>query len=154
MIFMCEMMRAICVDFDGVLNNYQYYDEDDLYDPYPGAKEFLEKLKESYYVIIFTARDSGKVEEWLQKYGMPYNEVTNIKQPAEAYVDDRAICFEGSYEAILNKLEDFEPFHRRREMNQSCLNCLESISCEVGQICELTKEKLRDRNFKACDEWK
>ena len=35
----------ICIDFDGVLNNYNGYDGDNLGTPRPGAKEFLEKLK-------------------------------------------------------------------------------------------------------------
>ena len=34
----------ICIDFDGVLNNYNGYDGDNLGTPRPGAKEFLEKL--------------------------------------------------------------------------------------------------------------
>ena len=34
----------ICIDFDGVLNNYKGYDGDNLGTPKDGAKEFLEKL--------------------------------------------------------------------------------------------------------------
>lgn len=106
-----ETMRRVCVDFDGVLNNYKYYDPNDLYTPRDGAKEFLMELSKRFYVIIFTARDNEKVIEWLDKYDMPYNEVTNIKKPAVAYIDDRAIQFNGDYDEILNIIEDFAPYY-------------------------------------------
>lgn len=112
---MTESMRGICVDFDGVLNNYEYYDPNELYTPRDGAKEFLTVLKKQFYVIIFTARDNEKVIEWLDKYDMPYNEVTNIKKPAVVYIDDRAIQFNGDYDEILNIIEDFEPYYWKTE---------------------------------------
>lgn len=112
---MCDNMRGVCVDFDGVLNNYEYYDDDDLSTPRAGAKEFLESLSKRFYVIIFTARDNSKVEKWLNDHDMPYNEVTNIKKPAVAYIDDRALQFNGDYKAILNVIESFEPYYLKPE---------------------------------------
>lgn len=103
------MSKNICVDFDGVLNNYEGWNGvEELYSPSNGAKEFLEELYDKYYVIIFTARDVELVEEWLVKYDMPFNEVTNIKRGAFAYIDDRAICFKGDYNDILNTLSVFK----------------------------------------------
>lgn len=110
-----ETMRGVCVDFDGVLNNYEFYDPNELYTPRDGAKEFLMELSKRFYVIIFTARDNEKVEQWLIDYDMPFNEVTNIKKPATAYIDDRAIQFNGDYEEILDIVDDFEPYYWKTE---------------------------------------
>ena len=103
---------TICVDFDGVLNNYTHYDENNCFTPRPGAKEFLGKLNEKFMVIIFTARSFPKVERWLRNYDLSkyVADVTNIKVPAVAYIDDRGIQFNGDYNEILEQLKDFKPY--------------------------------------------
>lgn len=107
-----KLKPTICVDFDGVLNNYDHYDENDLSTPRQGAKEFLETLSKNHKVVILTARNFAKVLNWLQEYDLSkyVYDVTNIKPPAMAYIDDRAIPFNGDYEGTLAKLEYFEPY--------------------------------------------
>ena len=104
------MKQKVCVDFDGVLNNYYYFDEDDLCKPRQGAKEFLEILSQKYTVSIFTARDTSKVQEWLNHYGFKYDKVTNVKEGAIAYIDDRAIHFDGDYKRTLHDLTNFKTY--------------------------------------------
>lgn len=106
------MKPTVCVDFDGVLNNYTHYDENNCFTPREGAKEFLEKLSKDYRVVILTARRFDKVQRWLKNYGLHKYvfDVTNIKVPATAYIDDRAIEFNGDYEIILKQLESFKPY--------------------------------------------
>ena len=104
------MKSNVCVDFDGVLNNYTGWNgEDDLSTPREGAREFLQNLQEEYTVVIFTARDKDKVKEWLELYDLPFDSVTNIKEGAVAYIDDRAIRFDGDYNKCLSELYSFEP---------------------------------------------
>lgn len=106
---MTEKKPPICIDFDGVLNTYKGWNgQNELYTPRPGAKEFLNILTKKYEVIIFSARDNNKVREWLDKHGMVYDKITNIKIPAVAYVDDRAIKFEGSFLHTLSKIYNFK----------------------------------------------
>lgn len=107
-----KMKPIICIDFDGVLNNYDHYDENDLSTPRAGAREFLETLSQNHKVVILTARNFAKVLNWLQEHGLSkyVYDVTNIKVPAVAYIDDRAIPFDGDYEGTLAKLEYFEPY--------------------------------------------
>ena len=106
------MKPTIALDFDGVLNNYKGYDGDNLGTPRQGAKEFLQTLSKNHKVIILTARNFAKVLNWLQEYDLSkyVYDVTNIKQPATEYIDDRAIPFNGDYEDTLAKLEYFEPY--------------------------------------------
>jgi len=106
------MKPTVCVDFDGVLNNYTHYDENDLSTPRHGAKEFLEALNKKYKVVILTARRFDKVSKWLAEHDLLgyVHDVTNIKPPAVAYIDDRAIPFMGDYEDTLRTLSIFEPY--------------------------------------------
>ena len=101
----------VCIDFDGVLNTYKgWVNENYLYTPREGAKEFLETLNKEYTIIIFTVRDKKKVADWLHDNDMPFSIVTDRKVGAVAYIDDRGLCFEGSYEKVLYELRNFKPY--------------------------------------------
>lgn len=63
--------------------------------PIPGAKEALQALQAAgYEVLIFTARPCRPTRRWLRKHGFQglYKRVTNVKWPAIAMFDDRAIA--------------------------------------------------------------
>lgn len=106
------MPKTICVDFDGVLNTYTgWKGEDYLYDPRPGAKEFIEELLDNgYEVIIHSTRSPEKIGQWLKdnKFrGCDWMRVSKEKPPAIAYVDDRAICFTGNFRIAIEQVKDF-----------------------------------------------
>lgn len=99
-------MKTLGIDFDGTLCKKQPYGDGTIWqEPNEGAAEAMKLLKkEGYRLVVFTVRLSpnmkGIVEikkdricNWLNKYGIPYDEVTNNKPSAVAYVDDRAIRF-------------------------------------------------------------
>lgn len=90
--------QTVAVDFDGVLHQYDGWKGADHFDePYPWAKEFLERCKEvGYQVIIYTTRDVLAVEMWLAKYQLLSltSGIRNEKPPAIAYVDDRGVRFD------------------------------------------------------------
>lgn len=105
-------MKSVAVDFDGVLNTYTgWQGEDELFEPREGVTEFLDKLGQKYDVIIYTTRNSEKVQGWLEWFGLDHyvDEISNIKPKAIAYVDDRGVRFEGDYEAALSAIE--QPAH-------------------------------------------
>lgn len=107
------MKPKVCVDFDGVLNNYTHYDENDLSTPRQGAKEFLETLSKNYTVVILTARNFAKVWNWLQEYDLSkyVHDVTGFK-PAKVkcFVDGRAIGFQGDYDETLERISNFRTY--------------------------------------------
>ena len=93
--------KRIAVDFDGVIHSYDKgWQDGSIYgDPISGAIEALEKLRKEFAVFIFTTR-AGKqkleIQSWLQKSGASFwneIEITDKKEPAIAYIDDRAIRF-------------------------------------------------------------
>lgn len=101
----------ICVDFDGVLNDYHgYKGSDELYKPLTGAKEFLQKLSEKYTIIILSARTPAKIYDWLIEHDLSKYvcDVTRVKPGAVAYIDDRSIRFDGNYHKVLYELERFK----------------------------------------------
>src|ERR1043166_9339891 len=92
---------VVCVDLDGVLNQFDgWRGADYFHPPRPGARDFLEHLNaRGYRVVVFTVRWAPHVQEWLCRYGLEtlVAEVTDRKPPAHVYVDDRAICFHGDF---------------------------------------------------------
>jgi capsule biosynthesis phosphatase len=100
----------ICIDLDGVICRLKNPGEkyEDLL-PVDGAPESLQALKDSgHYIIINTARhmktcqgNVGQVQakiasvtlNWLEKYGVPYDEIYFGKPHADIYIDDNAYRF-------------------------------------------------------------
>lgn len=102
--------KTICVDFDGVLNEYNGYEEGNLGEPLSASKEFIRQLRKKYKVVILTSRPKEQVIDWLNNNGFPSMEVTNRKIPAVAYIDDRAIQFNGNYKKVISQLKNFKPY--------------------------------------------
>lgn len=110
--------QVICVDFDGTLYPWGYMFAGPP--PLPGAVRAVKALKDAgYKIIIFTSRLSKRwleveggdrynhmwyIEELLRRDGIPYDEITEEKIPAEHYIDDKAHRFEGNWEEITSKI--------------------------------------------------
>lgn len=87
---------TIAIDFDGVIHKYSKgWQDGSIYDePVPGAREALLELAKDFKLVVFTARsDQNAVREWISKKINLSLPVTNIKPPALAYIDDRAVHF-------------------------------------------------------------
>lgn len=100
----------IAIDLDGTIcpvkQPHQSYAD---LEPLPGAAERIHELRKAgHYIIIQTARNMatcqgnlGKVLknvglitlEWLERYGIEYDEIYFGKPNAEVYLDDRAFRF-------------------------------------------------------------
>lgn len=105
--------KTICVDFDGVLNEYNGYEEGDLGEPLSGSQVFIKELRRKYKVVILTSRPKEQVINWLSNNGFPSMKVTNRKVPAVAYIDDRAIRFNGNYQTIYEAV-NLKPYWMER----------------------------------------
>lgn len=104
-------MSRICIDLDGVIAKLKTGNETyESVEPVAGAVEKLRSFRAAgHYLIIFTARhmktcdgNPGKVVarlakttlEWLDRHGIPYDEVHFGKPWADVYIDDNAFRFE------------------------------------------------------------
>lgn len=66
-----DFKKIVCVDFDGVLNNYKgYFTTKGLGTMKEGADIFLKELNQNFAVIIFTARDTGGLNTGLKNMGL------------------------------------------------------------------------------------
>jgi hypothetical protein len=111
---LCE--KKIMIEFDGVINNYKgWKDENELFSPNKYVDTFLTILSKDFDVNIFTSRDPSKVYAWLKKYNLHkfVKNVTNIKEPAFIYVDDRAVKFDGDFFQTINDIKEFRAYWQR-----------------------------------------
>jgi cysteine desulfurase / selenocysteine lyase len=103
--------RVACVDLNGVLDRYAGWKGAEHWDlPAPGAREFLRALHQhGWRVIVFTTRHYAGAQRWLAQHGMLeyVSEVTDIKPPADVFVDDRAIGHRGDFAATLEQVLGF-----------------------------------------------
>lgn len=104
----------IAVDFDGVIHAYSKgFHDGTIYDtPTEGVKEAMENLKKKYYVYVNSQRSGtleGKkvIEDYLIRYGIPFDEVSTTKPAAKFYIDDKGIRFK-NWNQTIKDLEEFE----------------------------------------------
>lgn len=93
---MADYRPKVLVDFDGVIHRYSRgWADGTAYDePMPGAKPSLALMEfHGYEVVIFSTRPAEQIVEWFEQWGFPAYRVTNVKEPAVALIDDRAVRF-------------------------------------------------------------
>lgn len=101
--------RTIAVDLDGCLAQYDgNYKALEIGEPVDKAREFLRSLHElGYRIVVFTSRTNQEVTwHWLRSHDMAEYVliVTNVKPLAIAYVDDRAVQFDGDWSNVINRI--------------------------------------------------
>ena len=105
--------KTVCIDLDGVLADYDHYRGKHIVgEPLPGGQEAMMTLHEKYWVVVLSARANKPsgiewIENWLRQHGIYFDEVTDRKPPAIAYVDDRAIKFI-NWRDTINKIEGLD----------------------------------------------
>ena len=117
------MARTVVFDFDGVIHSYTsgWQGETNIPDPpVPGIQEALKEIHDAGYEVVVvstrckTVLGRMAIENWLDMYGMTQevDKVCKEKPPAIAYIDDRAICFDGHPETLLKKIQNFQPWYK------------------------------------------
>jgi hypothetical protein len=118
-----EEKRAM-IDLDKTIHKYSKgYGDGDIYDdPFKGAREAIDWLKDNgYEIVIFTTRASrgnademggdyekeiAKVEAWLKHHNIYFDRVTADKLHADFYIDDKAIpIHNGNWDAVLKVIK-------------------------------------------------
>lgn len=114
-------MQTVVFDFDGVIHSYVsgWQGATVISDPpVQGIKETIDELRqEGYKVVVVSTRcvspmGIGAVRMYLRDNHITVDGVMSEKPPAVCYVDDRAICFDGHPETLLEKIRRFKPWNR------------------------------------------
>lgn len=93
-------MSVICIDFDRTIHDMDHpVPGHKMGEPIPQALAAVDALVTiGHRVIVLTSQvNHGYIRKWLQFYGFPPLEVTNVKPVADVYIDDRAVRFEGNW---------------------------------------------------------
>ena len=118
-------MQTVAVDFDGVIHKYSKgYADGTIYDePVQGVEGFLYNLMMNHAVYIHSTRDVFQIQDWMARHfqiptiivkGRGFWKqkgviaISNEKIPAIAYIDDRAIKFDGSWIRVWSELRKIE----------------------------------------------
>lgn len=107
---------TILIDLDGVLNEYKGdYDENFIPEIKNGAEDFLKTLVSDYKLYLFTTRNIQSAKKWLKDNNIEqyFEDVTNTKIPSYLIVDDRGLCFEGSFEKVLDEIKNFRVWYKQ-----------------------------------------
>lgn len=106
--------KPICIDFDGVIHGYQskWQGVDVITDPpVPGAIEWLRALlaDPGLEPMVYSSRSKvtegvAAMQAWLIRNGLTQDEVDRLPFPTQKpaaflTIDDRAVCFTGSFPA-------------------------------------------------------
>ena len=107
--------KTILIDLDGVLNTYTGgFDENNIPAIKDGAKEFIEQVSENFELKLFTTRNKILASKWLIENGIDkyFKDITNTKDLAWLYIDDRCLNFNGDYSELLAQIKGFKPWYK------------------------------------------
>ena len=116
--------KTIVFDFDGVIHRYSKgWQDGSIYDiPVDGIKEVIDKLRETYKIVVVSTRTKTKkgrneVLAWLDEYNIEIDDIMAEKPPAIIYVDDRGINFDGNCKKLLKNIKKFRPWTEKFKEN-------------------------------------
>ena len=107
--------KTILIDLDGVLNTYTGgFDKDYIPPIKDGAKEFIEKISENFELKLFTTRNKILASKWLVENEIDnyFEDITNTKDLAWLYIDDRCVNFNGDYSSLTEQIKNFKPWYK------------------------------------------
>ena len=123
------MKNTVVFDFDGVIHSYTsgWKGEDVIPDPpVEGIEKVISNLRDCGYEIIIVSTRSATQKgiqamiDWLKKYNIDYDNISDVKPPALVYIDDRAICFDGDTTKLVSKIKNFVPWTEEKKIVDAC----------------------------------
>lgn len=108
--------KTVVFDFDGVINSYKsgFVRPTVIPDPpVDGIKDVIENVRKEMRVVVVSSRCSHAggieaIQKYLDKYEIVVDKIQMEKPPAAVYVDDRAVCFDGNTDGLVEKIIGFK----------------------------------------------
>jgi hypothetical protein len=102
----------IAVDFDGTLHDWKNPKSGRVMGPpLEGAESAMKILRvKGHHIVVHSVRGDRPqhIKDWMNYYKIPFDSITNIKPPAEVYIDDCAIRYT-NWEDTLTELSKHYP---------------------------------------------
>lgn len=105
-------MSVIAVDFDGCIHDpFNRLPKYKMGQPIPGAAQAISRLQTmGHEIIVFpTWADNQQrrkaIVDWLNYFGVPFDDITSVKPEADLYIDNNAYRFTGDWEKALMDIE-------------------------------------------------
>lgn len=130
---MATRKPILCLDFDGVIHSYTspWINQWTIPDPpVAGAFDFLDQASRHFEIVIYSSRSKTTagimaMQDWLEKHLKQYNggvpppwydklSFADQKPPAFLTIDDRCLCFEGTWPDPAT-LKQFKPWNKRND---------------------------------------
>ena len=115
--------RTLAVDFDGVIADYDGWKGIGVLGcPRHDVVEAMRTLRrEGWKIVIHTTRGESEIGEYLQKHGIPCDEINRnsdyrtqgSKPVADVYWDDRALRYSGDARTDLELIRNFRTWSGR-----------------------------------------
>ena len=117
----------LCIDFDGVIHSYKsgWKGADVITDDVvPGFFEWAEQAAQHFRLVVYSSRSRQEggicaMQKWLEEKKSqsavcaPLEfEFAHEKPAAYLTIDDRAICFDGTWPDVA-KMQEFKPWNKQ-----------------------------------------
>jgi len=108
--------------FDGVINSYfsGWQGDDVISDPVvEGIAKEISRIKDAGYAVVIQSSRASSAEgynaimNYLAQNDIKVDGVYSFKPPAVAYIDDRAILFNGDPTGLLEKIQNLKPWNSK-----------------------------------------
>lgn len=80
-------------------------------------------------------------------YNIVVDRVCSEKPPAIVYIDDRAICFDGKSDELLEKIEQFTPYYQKRAVAEFADNEIKKELVKILDRCQKLKYGARKKTL-------
>jgi hypothetical protein len=121
---MNERQPTIAVDFDGVIANYEGWEDTGAFgEPRKDVIEALEILRtEGWKIVVYSCRATSEIAPYLVQHRVPFDEINQnssrptagCKPAATVYWDDRACRYSGDAKKDLDEIRNFRTWNGRR----------------------------------------
>ena len=124
-----EERKVVAIDFDGTIAHYDGFKGKGVFGkPVDGVKDALAFIRKcGWVVMIYTTRlEVHQIKEYLGEHKIPYDYINYnpnntkymlhpAKMVANAYIDDRAVPFNGDWADVVHRLIPFKEWWREEK---------------------------------------
>lgn len=118
-------INILCVDLDDTITDYPGWEGEGYIvvngKPAEGVREAIDTLRnEGWLVLVHSTRCNFKggvvaTAKWLEDNGIRVDGVCFNKPPADIYLDDKGMTFDGNWAGMLEKIRGFKTWKKLRD---------------------------------------